>query len=99
VSFFRVAMRENLRPLIEEARNVVVSDEDLEKQPHSLADRNASIENERVTMGTIERALSSNVGPGDKRGHQETSQPDATSRLLAESKSDGLRKVPHIDLG
>jgi hypothetical protein len=50
-------MKERLDELIEEARKVLVSEEDLEKQRRSFAYGNASIENERVTMETIDRAL------------------------------------------
>ena len=57
-------MSEELLQLIEEARNVVVSQEDLEKQRRSFAYGNASIENERVTMETIERALEQLRGSG-----------------------------------
>jgi hypothetical protein len=50
-------MRQQLRGLIEEARRVVVSDEDLEKQRRSFAYGNANIGNERVTPEIVERAL------------------------------------------
>jgi hypothetical protein len=50
-------MSEQLRELIEEARKVEVSDEDLEQQRRSFAFGNANIENEHVTLETVERAL------------------------------------------
>lgn len=50
-------MSEHLRELIEEARTVEVSAADLEQQRRSFAFGNANIENERVTLETVERAM------------------------------------------
>jgi hypothetical protein len=50
-------MSEHLRELIEEARTVEVSPADLEQQRRSFAFGNANIENERVTLETVERAM------------------------------------------
>jgi hypothetical protein len=49
-------MSEQLRELIEEARNVEVSAEDLEQQRQSFAYGNAKIENDFVTLETVRRA-------------------------------------------
>jgi len=66
----RRAMNDRLRRLMEEARKVAVSDDDLEQQRVSFAYGNASIGNERVTLETVERAL------GQLRGE------DAGNRLV-----------------
>lgn len=50
-------MSEQLRELIEAARNVEVSPEDLDHQRRSFAYGNANIENSLVTPETVERAL------------------------------------------
>jgi hypothetical protein len=50
-------MSEQLRELIEEARNVEVSAEDLEQQRQSFAYGNANIENEFVTLETVRLAV------------------------------------------
>ena len=50
-------MSEKLLALIEEARNVQVSPEDLEQQRRSFAYGNANIENDHVTPEVIERAV------------------------------------------
>jgi hypothetical protein len=50
-------MSEQLRVLIEEARNVEVSPEDLEQQRRSFAYGNANIENDHVTPEVVDRAV------------------------------------------
>lgn len=57
-------MSEQLRELIEEARNVEVSAEDLEQQRQSFAYGNANIENDFVTLEIVRLAVEQLRGSG-----------------------------------
>lgn len=45
-----------LRELLESGRNIIMSDDEREKQRRSFAFGNAKIENDRITRDSIDRA-------------------------------------------